>query len=44
VTGMDDIARILDGTKIDKRVTVRVLREGRIVKIDVVPTERLPER
>ena len=28
VTGIDDIARILDGTRIDKRVAIRVLREG----------------
>jgi S1-C subfamily serine protease len=44
VTGMDDIARILDGSKIDKRVTAGVLRDGGIIKVAVVPTERLPER
>ena len=44
VTGIDDIARILDGTRIDKRVAIRVLREGRLETIDIVPTERLPDR
>jgi len=44
VTGIDDIARILDGTRIDKRVAIHILRDGRLVTIEVVPTERLPER
>ena len=41
VTGIDDIARILDGTRIDKRVAVRVLRDGALATVDIVPTERL---
>jgi S1-C subfamily serine protease len=41
VTGVDDIARVLDGTKIDERVTVHVLRDGRLVTFEIVPTERL---
>jgi S1-C subfamily serine protease len=41
VTGIDDIARVLDGTRIDKRVAIRILREGRPRTLDVVPTERL---
>ncbi len=44
VTGIDDIARILDGTRIDKRVSIRILREERLETVDIVPTERLPER
>jgi S1-C subfamily serine protease len=44
VTGIDDIARILDGTRIDKRVSIRILREGRLETVEIVPTERLPER
>ncbi len=44
VTGIDDIARVLDGTRIDKRVSIRILREGRPRTLDVVPTERLSER
>ncbi len=44
VTGIDDIARILDGSKIGQRVAVSVLREGRIAKLEILPTERLPER
>jgi S1-C subfamily serine protease len=44
VTGIDDIARILDGTRIDKRVSIHLLREGRPRTLEVVPTERLQER
>ena len=42
VTGIDDIARILDGTRIDKQVSMHILRDGRLGTVDVVPTERLP--
>jgi S1-C subfamily serine protease len=41
VTGIDDIARILDGSRINKRVAVRVLREGNLETIEIVPTERV---
>jgi S1-C subfamily serine protease len=41
VTGIDDIARILDGSRIDKRVAIRVLREGRLDTVEIVPTERI---
>ena len=44
VTGIDDIARMLDGTRIDKRVAIRILRDGKLETVDIVPTERLPER
>jgi S1-C subfamily serine protease len=44
VTGIDDIARVLDGSRIDKRVSIRILRDGRLETIEIVPTERLPER
>jgi S1-C subfamily serine protease len=44
VTGIDDIARVLDGSRIDKRVSARVLRDGAIATLSLVPTERLPER
>ena len=44
VTGIDDIFRLLDGTRIDKRVSIRILREGRLETVDIVPTERLPGR
>jgi S1-C subfamily serine protease len=41
VTGIDDIARVLDGSKIGKRVSVRVLRDAaRIRTLELVPTER----
>ena len=41
VTGIDDIARILDGSRIDKRVAIRFLRDGAVATLDIVPTERL---
>ena len=41
VTGIDDIARILDGSRIDKRVAVRILRDGKLETVDIVPTERV---
>jgi S1-C subfamily serine protease len=44
VTAIDDIARILDVSRIDKHVAIRILRDGRLETIDIVPTERLPER
>jgi S1-C subfamily serine protease len=44
VTGIDDIARILDGSRIDKRVSIHVLRDGRLSTVEIVPTERLPEK
>ena len=44
MTGIDDIARLLDGTKIDRRVAVRLLREFSLMTSEVIPTERLPER
>jgi S1-C subfamily serine protease len=44
VTGIDDIARLLDGTRINKGVAVRILRDGALMTLDIVPTERLPER
>jgi S1-C subfamily serine protease len=42
ITGIDDIFRLLDGTRIDKRVSLRILRQGRLETVDIVPTERLP--
>jgi S1-C subfamily serine protease len=44
VTGIDDIARVLDGSRIDKRVSIRILRDGRLETVEIIPTERLPER
>jgi S1-C subfamily serine protease len=45
VTGIDDIARLLDGAKIGQRVSVRILRDAAQIKtLVVVPAERLPDR
>ena len=41
VTGIDDIARLLDGAKIGQRVAVRVLRQAQqLITLDIVPMER----
>jgi S1-C subfamily serine protease len=40
VTGVDDMIRLLDRTRIGKRVRVDVLRLGRMRSFDVVPVER----
>jgi len=44
VTGIDDIARVLDGTRIDKRVALHILRSGKLVTIEAIPTERVPQQ
>jgi S1-C subfamily serine protease len=40
VTGVDDLVRLLDHSRIGKAVTIDVLRLGRLRTFDVVPTER----
>jgi S1-C subfamily serine protease len=40
VTGVDDLIRLLDRNRIGKRVTVDVLRLGRLRTFDMTPTER----
>ena len=40
VTGIDDLIRLLDRNRIDKAVTVEVLRLGRLRTFTVEPTER----
>jgi S1-C subfamily serine protease len=40
VTGVDDLIRLLDGTRIGKTVKLDVLRMGRLRSFDVVPAER----
>jgi S1-C subfamily serine protease len=40
VTGVDDLIRVLDRNRIGKRVTVDVLRLGRLRTFDMTPTER----
>jgi S1-C subfamily serine protease len=42
VTGIDDVARILDGRAIGRKVTAEVLRGGEIVTAAMVPVERSP--
>ena len=40
VTGADDMIRLLDRTRIGKRITIGVLRLGRLREFDLTPTER----
>jgi S1-C subfamily serine protease len=41
ITGIDDLIRLLDRNRIGKRVTVEVLRLGRLRSFEMTPTERL---
>ena len=41
VTGIDDMIRLLDRNRIGKRVTIEVLRLGRLREFEVVPAERV---
>jgi S1-C subfamily serine protease len=40
ITGIDDLIRLLDRNRIGKRVTVDVLRLGRLRSFEMMPTER----
>ena len=40
VTGVDDLVRLLDGSRIGKRVSIDVLRLGRLRTFELTPTER----
>jgi len=40
VTGVDDLVRLLDGSRVDQKVDVTVLRFGRLVELTVRPIER----
>jgi len=41
VTGVDDMIRLLDRTRVGKRVTVEVFRLGRLREFEVVRGERV---
>ena len=40
VTGVDDLVRLLDGSRVDQAVDVTVLRFGKLVELTVRPVER----
>jgi S1-C subfamily serine protease len=40
VTGVDDLIRLLDRSRIGKRVAIDVLRLGRLRTFEMTPTER----
>jgi S1-C subfamily serine protease len=41
VTGVDDMIRLLDRNRIGKRVTIEVLRLGRLREFELTPIERV---
>jgi S1-C subfamily serine protease len=40
VTGVDDLVRLLDGSRIGRRIAIDVLRLGRLRTFELAPTER----
>jgi S1-C subfamily serine protease len=40
VTGVDDIARLLDATRIGRRVSAHIIRSGRRLTLELAPVER----
>jgi len=40
VAGVDDLVRLLDGSRVDRSVDMKVLRFGKLVELTVQPTER----
>ncbi|HKS84371.1 MAG TPA: PDZ domain-containing protein, partial [Pseudolabrys sp.] len=44
VTGVDDLVRMLSGERINRRVTIDVLRRGQLRTFEVKPLERFAAR
>jgi S1-C subfamily serine protease len=44
IAGIDDLIRLLDGTRIDQTVAIRVLRFGKMIDLAVHPLERRASR
>ena len=44
INGVDDLIRVLDRDRIGRRLTMDVLRLGRLREIDIDPVERKPQR
>jgi S1-C subfamily serine protease len=42
VTGVDDLVRLLNGSRVEREVTVSALRQGDLVTVTVRPTELTP--
>jgi S1-C subfamily serine protease len=40
VTGIDDIARVLDARRIGRTIGARVIRAGQTIDVEVLPSER----
>jgi S1-C subfamily serine protease len=44
INGVDDLIRVLDRDRIDRRLAMDVLRLGRLRAIDIHPVERKPAK
>jgi S1-C subfamily serine protease len=44
IAGIDDLVRLLDGTRIDETVAIRVLRFGKVIDLAIHPLERRAAR
>jgi S1-C subfamily serine protease len=41
ISSVDDIARVLDATRIGRAVAARIVRDGALQSVEIVPTERV---
>jgi S1-C subfamily serine protease len=44
VAGVDDLVRLLNGERIGRSVTLRLLRQGSVREVSVTPSERTAPR
>jgi S1-C subfamily serine protease len=44
IAGIDDLVRLLDGTRIDETVAIKVLRFGKVIDLTIHPLERRATR
>ena len=44
IAGIDDLVRLLDGTRIDETVEIKVLRFGKVIDLTIHPLERRAPR
>jgi S1-C subfamily serine protease len=44
IAGIDDLVRLLDGTRIDETVAIKVLRFGKMIDLAIHPLERRAPR
>ncbi len=44
IAGIDDLIRLLDGSRVDSDIKIRVLRFGKVLEFGIRPVERQPPR